>query len=662
MPIIDLIAMISFGTPIVKILQVQLVIITLLLLPVYGSHCQEQKQLLLPEIRESACLFPEWNFSIQLVNAGMNGPAPAILSRIEPSFRGSPLTYTNCCISYRQMLEAFKEKQYRLAAQYADAVIGLVVGHYNSGMLCEAYMCKAVYEQYEESFEKAIAFYQEAMHYSGDVRRKVEALGNIAIILLSISQQEKALTYLSHADSLFNNLHYDSAQNAIAVWLLCVRAHMLFFGGRVTESVAVYDSALGLSGDMSTSIFILYHKTMLLVQQKSGAERYASFQKLIPYLDIDTLARQQKAFIYVAGGNACYIQKDYTGALRFFSAAMRYMDALPGADRRALLHQLAAVSAARGDYKYAFQLHSLVHRQEDSIKSVRVLKRVTELEGQYRIAEKDQVMQEEQLKTHMAEQRHYKVQIALTGGLLVVVLLLAFLAVRFTYLKERKERMVSQLQAGQYSALLAGEEAEKSRMAQELHDGVYSTMAATHSYLHTFEQLYPHIASDQHFSRLRALLLTTSGQVRSVAHRLAPYDLGKDTFAQAIHDFCKSLFPLSTAVEIQSFGEEYKCSRPDKLILYRLLQELLLSLNEYVSPQELIVMPGFGRGELSLSVEVKGQGMLPPEDARFARIKKRIVQCRGTITVTVQSENAAAIHLCIPATPVIVDNGRPLQG
>src|SRR5690606_24861270 len=102
---------------------------------------------------------------------------------------------------------------------------------------------------------------------------------------------------------------------------------------------------------------------------------------------------------------------------------------------------------------------------------------------QYRTAQKDAALAKQ--KALVAESHNQLYQSRLTSAILVagLVILLLLVWLRYYYLQKKNYQLKTGQAIGRLEALLEGEERERTRLSQELHDGVNSSLAATTSFI-----------------------------------------------------------------------------------------------------------------------------------------------------------------------------------
>jgi len=141
--------------------------------------------------------------------------------------------------------------------------------------------------------------------------------------------------------------------------------------------------------------------------------------------------------------------------------------------------QLAAVNELMGNYQDALKMSNKANQLSDSIQKVQLLEKMNEMEAKYKTVEK-----EKEILNLRAEKERNQFRIFLVLGI-AVLLFFIVLFVTFSYRKQRKlntqiqlnheialDKMEKEKQLQISESMLKGEEQERQRIAQDLHDSI----------------------------------------------------------------------------------------------------------------------------------------------------------------------------------------------
>ena len=166
------------------------------------------------------------------------------------------------------------------------------------------------------------------------------------------------------------------------------------------------------------------------------------------------------------------------------------------------------------------------------------------------------------------------------------------------------------------AALLLAQEAERRRIARELHDDVLQRIASLAMRLAGVRQTVP----DTETARAELLLLERevaelSNTVRRLSHGLHPVileDLGLSAALERYVAQFRAHWSASVTFELR--GPEPVPASGTALVLYRIAQEALRNVTKHATVGPVTVTLTSDAGELCLSVQDSGPGFNPAEN------------------------------------------------
>lgn len=173
-----------------------------------------------------------------------------------------------------------------------------------------------------------------------------------------------------------------------------------------------------------------------------------------------------------------------------------------------------------------------------------------------------------------------------------------------------KERIDQSLKEQQYrsSLILEGQEEERKRLSQELHDSIGQMLSALKLQQ---ESLIP---SSRHMKikleGIRKLTKTVIQEVRRVSFSLAPTSLNDFGLVAAISKFCQDINEL-TDLNIAFLNDTKFITRLDpklEINLYRIVQEAVNNAIKYSEGSEVIVKVSHSIHMLNISITDNGKG------------------------------------------------------
>lgn len=316
-----------------------------------------------------------------------------------------------------------------------------------------------------------------------------------------------------------------------------------------------------------------------------------------------------------------------------------------------------------GDAANAYKYLEMKMQLSDSISSDETKKKIALAETRYKVAGKDREIQslQEEKEIQSLHLRQRTMLIYLLIGGLVAVLIIAVLAYR-TYRQTQKlqQQRISELetekQLAATEAIIEGEEKERSRLAQDLHDGLGGLLSGIKYSLNNMkENLIMTPANAQAFEHSIGMLDHSISEMRRVAHNLMPENLLKFGLDAAMRDFCSEMqLHGMLQVHYQSLGlKDKSMDQGLSVTVYRVTQELLNNIVKHAGATQAIVQIAATDSQLTITVEDNGKG-LADETIKSAQgigwknIYSRVQYQKGTINIQSQPGKGTSVYIEFP--------------
>lgn len=329
-------------------------------------------------------------------------------------------------------------------------------------------------------------------------------------------------------------------------------------------------------------------------------------------------------------GKTYYRLKDYKRSIEAFRESERI--ALEGkltGGIQYLYEALAMPYYDIGDYKNAYNTYIKYMTIRDSVYNAEKSRQIIELETKYQ----SELKQQEIMRLN-AEKKRKNSLIYMLGAL---ILLLGFSVIYYIRLIRKnkiisdqniriKEDKILQLeQEKQYLAarsVMEGEEAERSRLASDLHNGLGGLLSGIKINLSSMKEnaviTHENLSS---FNHAISLLDTSISELRRIAHNLMPETLNNYGLKTALEDFCSQVSPAGLPkIVLQFFGEEIRYTKELELTVYRIIQELVNNSLKHSGADRIDIqvfseadrvsaqVADNGKGFDSIAVEGEGKG------------------------------------------------------
>lgn len=306
-------------------------------------------------------------------------------------------------------------------------------------------------------------------------------------------------------------------------------------------------------------------------------------------------------------------------------------------------------SELREIYKLAAELREMQHQPalaidywkkymalNDSMNNTATQSAINELEIQYATARKEQALAQQHLEL---QQKDFWIWVSWT----LVAVLTGAGAVAWMLLRQRQKAANERKRTQLLVAQLAGEEKERARTAQELHDGVGSILSAAKIHMHAVR------AEDADASaRVVSLIEDAAREVRNISHSLDPEILLQEGLEYALRAFLAKISHPGLSINLYTVGELPPLQPGQELLLYRIIQEAMNNVIRHAGATEALVQLGYDNGILTLTVEDNGKGFdpaaIPGKGIGLGNMETRIHLLKGHYEISSRPGEGTSIY------------------
>lgn len=361
----------------------------------------------------------------------------------------------------------------------------------------------------------------------------------------------------------------------------------------------------------------------------------------------------------VSLGNNYYEEKNYKVAIQYFKAAETYC------------HQLNNMVQLKEMYKVLYDTYKLIKDQPnayyyldkyhvlmDSLQIEANTEEFAELEKKYSLKIKDQELTyfRNLNEINRSAIDKNRIMIAALIGLFLLACLVAYLLVRNQKLVNKTNAEIAQLkisetevrvQIEKSKAILETQEAERTRIAKDLHDEVGGTLAALKLQLQNQDILQMGNAGAVE------LVDSLAKNVRQISHNMMPDAIEKFGLKNALIGFISKLNLQSDTVfkyQLQAF-DDYKASEEHLLAVYRIIQEILTNALKHARAKTVYVQVYMVETNVSVAIEDDGIGfdmLQTHEGIGLKNIKSRVDFLNASIEYSTSVNKGTSIQIEIP--------------
>jgi len=497
-------------------------------------------------------------------------------------------------------------------------------------------------ERYYASLEIADA--------SGDALSKIKAVTNIGWAFMELNQCDTAVAYFKTAINLmrsnnldkfapvYNNIascygdlkKYDSAKKYVLIGIdiaqknndLVAEANGLNILGTVHEAYKEYNDEL-----------------KVLMQAKAIREKLGD-----PFFIVSDMATI--AGLYSKTGQ-------YQKGIEIAQQALEIAKKNNIVIKLSLIYQaLASNYEGAGNYAAAMTAYKQLSAMKDSMYAEASPEALAEMRAKYETEKKERKIHEQQSK--LAKQK------IVIGSIIAVAILIALLGYtqyrRYQWKQEAKMRVaILKQQEEATKAVIEAEEAERQRIAKDLHDGVGQMMSAAKMNLSAFESNvhFKNEEEKESFEKIITLVDESCREVRSVSHNMMPNALLKNSLSSAIREFIDKLDHKKLQVHLYTEGLEDRLDSNVETVLYRVIQECVNNVIKHAEANTLDISIVREANEITATIEDNGKGFSTSDKEKFdgiglKNIRTRIEYLKGTVDFDSSAGKGTLIALHVP--------------
>ncbi len=568
------------------------------------------------------------------------------------------------CMDFRAGI-AKSSQQYDLAMKTWDSIIHTKTDlHHAKNQRIKEYAYKGLGNVYriQEKEVQALQAYIEAYKLTGYEINKnnIDLIGNIGDLYLKLEYPEKALgycqKYLAYSQKEMN---VGKILNGFSLLTSCYLGMKQYDAAeKILKQTDAWDYRnMNVTGYNPTSIYI--YKSLIL----SNKHQYEQAQKILDtaltYAPKDHLPteyfRVKDALVklYLAKGDL-QIAKRENDNLQKLQHALSLTQGKINVDEN-----YAEYYKKTGEASKALAFLENDNRQHDSLVRVNNLKQTEQLttlfETEIKDKEINQLKIERQQKEIVSQKNKfiYILLLCITLGLL----LLSY----FVYLNNQKKlrlrnQQITELEQEKklraVDALLQGQEEERERIAQELHDGLGGMLSGVKmSFNHMKENLVMTPENMEAFQHSIQQLDQTLDELRKVSHNLMPDVLVRFGLVDAIQEFCQNIERSSQVnVSFQFLGTQRTLSNSTQLSIYRILQELINNAIKHSECQQILAQISMEEKKILLTVEDDGKGfdqqaLKHTKGMGMSSVQHRVDYLKGVMQIETKPNEGMVINI-----------------
>lgn len=482
----------------------------------------------------------------------------------------------------------------------ADSVINNVLSQYSQNdsiyTIAKFYNLKSAVAAYQHQQEKSVVFYQKAIaifEKHQDYKQLAVIQFNLANTFFSRMDYTSVYKYIKEARTNFKKIN-DETYAPIANGIMAIASIKLNEEeeGKALAEIVLSESLqkknpLGeILAHYALGEYDLYKKRFDAALQHFEKAQWLSESYKVPNLNMPIQAALLNTYVNLG---------KHEDAIKTGNTALAMAQAANNIEIQYNLNRnLSEAYAQAGNTKQAY-LH---------LKNAEAIFKSNTVDNNQEILQKLLIEYETEKKNNVILQQENALgqqRMSIVSLLaLAIIGIILFVSYRKNIRQKSKiERRNKALEIAQ--ALTQGEEKERIRLANELHDGIASNLVAIKLQLEAAE------AYAQKENNI-ALVKKTHQEVRKVAHNLMPIDFKQINFENALSQFCADMHNDDTIIHFLESNQNIDLPQNDALILYRCTQELIQNAIKHANAKNITVQVIHNEDAFRINVEDDGIG------------------------------------------------------
>ena len=319
--------------------------------------------------------------------------------------------------------------------------------------------------------------------------------------------------------------------------------------------------------------------------------------------------------LYFRMYNVHLMQKDYPKAKAQLEKILKdNVISREAINRKITYTQLAAVNDVLGNHKEAYTWMKKSSTLSDSLQQQKLLEKMQELEILHQTADKKQIISklEQEKKENELIAKNKNLRISILAIALLLSLIIAFL-IYLTYKNQKKlnnqinishqQELYTIENERKYEAtkaVLQGEEQERQRIAQDLHDSIGGMLANIRMSITSLDK--------EKIAILSGKIDKTISEMRRISRNLMPETLKNLGLEIALKELCETMTHKKLFIQFESYNLSKNIPFNTQLALYRITQESISNVIKYAQASSIIVQISQDSNKLNLTIEDDGIG------------------------------------------------------
>ncbi len=332
--------------------------------------------------------------------------------------------------------------------------------------------------------------------------------------------------------------------------------------------------------------------------------------------------------------------KDY-----FLKALPQARDAARYRDKQYILQQLYLAEKGLGHYAKALGYYEKYFTIKDSLNIHQTEVKISGIKEKYEADKKNKEIEllKNQNKLKQAEAKWNRT--AFISALVILILVIIIFWISYQYYRNkqqvRHQRLKKEAERRVLSAVIDTEDAERKRIAEDIHDGVNPLLSSVKLYLGEIKYVEKKEEQEKMIKYADELVTDALKQIRNISHNIMPDLLNEQGLIHSLKAFAEKIrFTKQLKINIENKIGNRRFARSTELIIYRTLIELINNTLKHAEAKTVSIV--FVQKKKSVSIQYRDDGKgfdveqimkSQKKGIGLANIKNRIASLNGTFNM-----------------------------
>lgn len=315
------------------------------------------------------------------------------------------------------------------------------------------------------------------------------------------------------------------------------------------------------------------------------------------------------------------------------------------------------------DYKKALTYKEKFILFKDSINNIQKNIAISEIQTKYETEKKEK--ENAILKNDIAKKKQTQTILWVVVLLSIIIgtgisILIAKNAKRKQLVAKQKEKIriqeiekeLKEQELNSIDVLIEGQEKERQRLAENLHDNLGGTLAALKLNLQNLQQnKHNNSILEKSINNSLSLIDDAYQNVRNMAYEKSNGVVASQGLLPAIQKFTSNISAEKLKINVEHYGLQNRLDNSLEIRIFRIIQELIANIIKHAKATEATISLTNHNSTLNIIVEDNGKGFT--KNSKFsgvgiATIEKRIENLGGTLEIDSYPNKGSSIIINLP--------------